>query len=149
MTPEQIAHAQAKLFQAAARGDVLEMRSALVAGAKLDATRPGIGDTALNLAAAMGQEQSVIFLLEAGADPDVPNRSGRTALHEAAFLKTPAIWNLLVDAGARTDIVSVNGQTPLTLRDTLAFGSAMVEFSQEQGQRAMGQRPDRGPAMGR
>ena len=149
MTAEQIEQAQAKLFQAAARGDVLEMRSALVAGAKLDAVRPGIGDTALNLAAAMGQEQSVIFLLDAGADPDIQNGSGRTALHEAAFLKTPAIWNRLIDAEARTDIVSVNGQTPLTLRDTLAFGPAMAQYSWEQGQQAMGQSRDRDMSRGR
>ncbi|KRE90846.1 hypothetical protein ASG87_01535 [Frateuria sp. Soil773] len=149
MTAEQIEQAQAKLFQAAARGDVLQMRSALVAGAKLDAPRAGIGDTALNLAAAMGQEQSVVFLLEAGADPDMQNSSGRTALHEAAFLKTPAIWNRLIDAGASTDIVSVNGQTPISLRDTLAFGAAMVEYSQEQGQQAMGQPRERELSRGR
>lgn len=149
MTPEQIEKAQAKLFQAAARGDVLEMKSALVAGAVLDAKRPGIGDTALNLAAAMGQENSVIFLLSAGADPDILNGSGRTALHEAAFLKTPAIWNHLIQASARTDIVSVNGQTPLTLRDALAFGPAMAQYSWEQGQQALGKNRDRDMSMGR
>jgi len=149
MTPEQQQHAQEKLFQATARGDVLEMKSALVSGAILDAQRPGIGDTALNLAAAMGQEQAVIFLLDAGADPDIQNESGRTALHEAAFLKTPTIFERLIDAGARTDIVSVNGHTPLTLCDALAFGPSMVQYSWEHGQQALGQSRDRDMSHGR
>jgi ankyrin repeat protein len=99
-----------------------------------------MGDTALLLAVAMGQESAVAFLLDGGANPDIQNATGRAALHEAAFLNTPDIWNRLVQAGARTDIVSVDRHTPLTLKDSLAFGASMLAYSQEKAQQAMGQR---------
>jgi ankyrin repeat protein len=150
MTADQIQLAQENLLQAAARGDVLRMRSALVAGAALDGQRHGMGDTALLLAVAMGQESAVVFLLDGGANPDIQNATGRTALHEATFLNSPNIWNHLVKAGARTDIVSVDRHTPLTLKDSLAFGASMVTYAQEQAQQAMGQRSgDRDNSRGR
>jgi len=141
MTADQIALAQETLLQAAARGDIQRMKSALVAGAVLDAKRHGAGDTALMLAVAMGHEKAAVFLLEAGADPDIRNAVGRTSLHEAAFLKTPAIWNELIDHGADKTIVSVDRHTPVTLRNSLHFGPEMVSHSQQQGQRALGE-PD-------
>jgi ankyrin repeat protein len=141
MTADQIQLAQENLLQAAARGDVLRMKSALVAGATLDGQRHGMGDTALLLAVAMGQESAVVFLLDGGANPDIQNATGRTALHEAAFLKTPAVWNLLIDNGASKAIVSHDRHTPVTLRDALQFGQEMVAYSQQQGKRVLG-KPD-------
>jgi hypothetical protein len=140
MTADQIALSQENLLQGSARGDVLRMKSALVAGAVLDGQRHGAGDTALLLAVSMGQEKAVAWLLEeAGANPDIQNTVGRTALHESAFLKTPAVWNLLIDNGASKAIVSNDRHTPVTLRDALHFGQEMVAHSKQQGQRALGE----------
>lgn len=53
-------------------------------------------------AAQSGDEDSVVALLEAGADPKVRSSDGKTVL---CFAKTPEILKILVDAGAPVAVV--------------------------------------------
>lgn len=121
-----------KLFAACSAGDVLAVRTALVHGASVQASYPGTQDTPLHVAAACDHPAIVAELLRADADPNRRNVQGRTPLYEAAYLKTPAVWNALVEGGALTDIPAHNGMTPQMLRDTLDQGAQMVDYSRRQ-----------------
>lgn len=132
--------ADEKLFQAAAAGDVQAMKTAMVAGANVDAQREGTLDTPLHVAAALGHEQVVALLIEAGADVDAQNLAMRTALHESSFLGTPGIWNRLIEGFARDDVPDRDGQTPSMLRDSLIWGKAMSDFSRRQVEQALDRR---------
>ena len=56
------------------------------------------GNTLLHSAAAIGDIRQVERLLPAGADPTIPNRDGRTALHAAAILGYRELHELLARA---------------------------------------------------
>ena len=120
-----------RLLVAVLAGDVNAMRSSIVAGGEVHMRRPGTNDTLLHLAAAKGHEHVCQALLEAGLNPNAPNVEGRTALHESAYLDTPAVWNRLIEAGAKDNIQDRQGQSPTTLRDSLIWGKAMVDHSHE------------------
>lgn len=50
-------------------------------------------------------------LLEAGADPDAPDRRGNTPLHLTPP-DVPELWQLLLDAGADLSRTNQDGYTP-------------------------------------
>jgi ankyrin repeat protein len=83
-----------------------------------------LGDTPLHLAAAALRPLVVAALIEAGADSNVENRRGATALHYACDARPKAgkIWNpsnqrsvieLLLDAGSDIEHTDKAGATPL------------------------------------
>lgn len=128
------------LHYATAMGNLDGMREALANGAGVNFQSLHMQDTPLHVAIMAKSVDAVHLLLDAGAELNVPNRDGRTALHEAAFTyeKQPEIWRALVERGARTDIPDNDRQTPMQLRDTLVYGPAMLALAKEQGDRAMG-----------
>ena len=67
------------LISAAALGDTNRVGLAIADGADLDARAYG-GWTALTIAAHNGQNDTVLLLLELGADPEIPDGDGRSAL---------------------------------------------------------------------
>jgi TPR repeat protein len=93
-----------QLLQAVGRGDVEEIRKALVAGATPNKIVANIGDlrevTLLHLAAAGGHADVVEVLLAAGAGKDPRDGHGMTPLHLAANVGCDEIVRLLVAAGA-------------------------------------------------
>lgn len=92
------------------------VRLLLKRSASLD-LRDRNGCTALMVATSGGCTASMKLLLEAGADPDVQDIHGRTALFRAADRKEePCFWQTLIDAGARTDICDIVCGTALTRR---------------------------------
>lgn len=131
-------HDQALHF-ASAKGDVDAMRQALSQGADVNVQSPHMWDTPLHVAVMNRSVDAIHLLLDAGAELDIPNRDGRTALHEAAFTyqKDPQVWQLLVEHGARTDIPDHTQQTPQQLLNSLVYGPALMEFSKELGDRAL------------
>lgn len=93
------------------------VRLLLERGAEVDAVARNeqIRTTALQSAAASGDNESARLLLDARADPDVAQPGGFTALHSAAMNGNTELVELLLgrgaDAGARLD----DGRTPREL----------------------------------
>lgn len=103
------------------------------AGARLDATGREAGFTALHLAAtAPGREHVVTALLQAGADPNVADANGRTALHQAAIHGAVGVARVLIQGGAAM-IPDSNGTTPLMSAILSTSRSEIVRFLVEAG----------------
>jgi ankyrin repeat protein len=81
------------------------------------------GNTLLNLAVSMRQPAAVDLLLAAGADADLPNNKGWTALHQAAYTDpagdpgaAAGMLERLIEAGASVDAEAYgDGGTPLAV----------------------------------
>ena len=113
---------------AAMDGNVAVMRRLAAAGADTRAATDE-GTTPLMVAAGLGQVPAetrvtedralaaVRFVLELGADVNDVNRSGRTALHGAAHVRSDAIVQLLVDRGALVNVGDERGVTPLMIAE--------------------------------
>jgi hypothetical protein len=68
-------------------------------------------------AVARGDAAQVAELVRSGADPDAADRSGWTALHQAAETGDLALARLLLDAGAHADLRSRARGTPLDVAE--------------------------------
>lgn len=103
------------LEQAAAKGNVSEMRKLLDGGADVNEKEPFSGYTPLHWATDNGHSDAVALLLERGASVNVQNESGDTPLHVAALFGHKSIIQILVDAGANLKVKNENNQTPKEL----------------------------------
>ena len=99
------------LVWAAVAGAEAAARRLVETGASLDA-RGYLGATAVNRAARGGHACVLKVLLDAGADPDVPNDKLQSPMHFAAFKKKPDCVELLLKAGASTYVLDRKGRTP-------------------------------------
>ena len=72
-----------------------------------------LGRTALYLATWAGHEEVVKYLLERGADPDVPNKYRATAMHCAVKRGHARIVWHLIQSGADINAIDIVGLTPL------------------------------------
>ena len=79
------------LLFAAQAGDLDSVRILLAAGARVNETAPEAGG-ALVLAAMNGHEQVSLFLLDQGADPNLADGYGITALHWAVQEGLKSMW---------------------------------------------------------
>ena len=104
-----------RLLQAARRGDMAGIKTALSAGAPIDGGDPRWGETALIRAAAFGQRESVRALLAAGANPSAESAGKRNALHAAAEGGNTDIIRDLLALGIPVDAGADRNDTPLTL----------------------------------
>ena len=118
------------LHTAALRGDAAAARELLKAAGGDADTRDGLGSTPIFFAAAAGSAEAVALLLDAGADPSLPNHLGLTPLHACCCQPGPdsveALRLLLsapgADASAPTrpdadfsELAALAGDLPLTL----------------------------------
>lgn len=119
--PEHAAAAGATCLSAAvsARRDAIVDR--LLGRAALDRRLPG-GGTSLMIAAALGFPELVEKLLAAGADPNLADDKGSTALHAAAQYafghagtRARAVLEALLRLGAAPNARNAKGQTALLL----------------------------------
>ena len=112
------------LIQASLVGDLAGVRSALRAGADVNARGPG-GDTALILAAINGRANVIPLLLKAGADVNARDKDGMTPLMSAVGVYgRAAVIPLLLKAGADVNARDKDGNTA---RD-LAAGKSKSEI---------------------
>jgi ankyrin repeat protein len=105
-----------QLLVAAAGDDVPTLKQLLDGDARplLNARGRGTGETALYRAVDFGQIDAVNFLLGRGADPNLPNSHGMTAIWAASFKGNSAMVRVLIGAGANVEIADQEyGITPL------------------------------------
>lgn len=104
------------------------------------------GYTALGIASSKSDEQIVEFLLNNGADPNLPDEKGRTPLmiatDDLTFSKT--ICKMLLNRGANTDITDQDGNTVLmnlinrqSLRIIESFPNSSINFQNKDGNTAL------------
>ncbi len=104
----------------------------LLPGNARSANRPGQGGaTPLMYAALYGDARAVQLLLDSGADPNVANMAGATALMWAVtdLGKT----QVLVDYGADVNARSDDGRTPIAIAAGLLSGGPVVNLLLEYG----------------
>ncbi len=114
------------LHQAAAAGNVSEMKKLLVAGASASEKNDD-GRTPLHLAVGLGSLEAVEMLLSQGAQGAARDKNGWTPLQIAAGANRLSMVELLVNRGADLEAKDANGRSPLNV--AVEVGSqAMVEF---------------------
>lgn len=103
------------LLDAVRRGDSGQVSRHLATGADPNSRDPGMGMTALMIAAGRGAADVVRLLLEHGADVHTTDTAaGATALHKAVQGGDLETVRLIVEAGAFIDAVTpTTGHTPL------------------------------------
>jgi ankyrin repeat protein len=103
------------IWEASATGDTERVRElARRVPALIDAVSPD-GFSPLGLAAFFGREETVDFLLQAGADVNARSRNTMSVapLHSAVAARNAGIVRALLDANADVDPVQQGGFTPL------------------------------------
>ena len=110
------------------------------AEAGADVNARSSGRVALHGASSNAGVEVAAALLDAGADLEARDESGRTALHRAVLARNDPvpIVSLLVRAGASVDVVDDDGRTPLHLaldRGTHAIVERLLEAGGESAMR--------------
>ncbi|MEI6559689.1 MAG: ankyrin repeat domain-containing protein [Rhodospirillaceae bacterium] len=101
-----------KLFDAAASGDLDEVKRLIAKGADVNAISKG-GGTLLHWAADGGHVEIAMFLIAKGADVNAGNKVSGTPLHCAAASGHITVAKFLVTNGADVNAVNHFGSTPL------------------------------------
>lgn len=118
-------------FAALRRGDRAAFLAAVLHDAKLSTLRGPGGATPLMIAALYGDAALVQTLLDAGADPNVANDTGATALHWSVTDLQKV--KLLIARGADVDARSAFGRTPLLAAASIRGNSAVVALLLDKG----------------
>jgi hypothetical protein len=101
------------LEMAAMTGNTDAVRQHIAAGTDLNIVNPMSGGTPLITATVFGKNESAILLIDGGADLEVTNNEGATALHIAAFLCREDIVKALLAKGADRTARNNEGATAL------------------------------------
>ena len=103
------------VFEAAACGNLPELRRALADDIQAALVFAGDGFTALHLASFFGHAEAVVMLLQAGASPSAQagNATLMRPLHSAATYGSPEVSRVLLQAGADPDMRQRGGYVPL------------------------------------
>ena len=125
LPPQESASVDVEMVRAARAGDALRVGDLLGRGARVNAKvllGNGLG-TAISEAAAGGFTNIVQLLLRAGAEVNLIDNNGWTALMSA---NNRDVIRVLVDAGADPDAMDVNGWTALMLLDDLDLVAVLL-----------------------
>ena len=101
-----------EVLNAVRDGEFEVMTAAIEGGLAVDAKAPN-GMTALHVAAVLGRERFVAYLLEQGADVNDPAQNGITPLNRASMGGHLGTMELLLEAGADANAAARWGATPL------------------------------------
>ncbi|KAI3837561.1 hypothetical protein MKX03_033584, partial [Papaver bracteatum] len=113
------------LLHSAAGGGSLQVCKYLIENLKLDVdTKDGEGCTPLYNASRGGHFDTVIYLLEKGANPDASTDTNLTPLHYAAKSGDTKVITVLLSKGVRLDVVNSFG-TSLQFAVTLGHRDAV------------------------
>ena len=102
----------ARIADAAQKGDAVLLRSLVAQKADVNATQPD-GSTALHWIVRDNDLETADVLIRAGASVSAANRRGVTPLDLACVNGSAAMIGKLLDAGANPDAANPGGQTPL------------------------------------
>lgn len=94
-------------------GDLDAIRQHISASSDLNEQEPSMNSTPLISAAVFGKTEVARALIEAGADVNIQNNEGSSALHSAAFLCRTEIVAMLLEMGADKDLKNIYGSTAL------------------------------------
>jgi hypothetical protein len=131
------------LVDAVVRGDVAAVKDLLARGSDVDTIDEEYDWSALSQAVSKGNREIVDILLNAGANVNLRNRRGHTALMNGSESTTQDIVWALIDAGAKIDLQDEDGKSALhymagydnpdALR-ALIEGDASIDASDNEGQ---------------
>ena len=111
-TSENQAKPEYSLHEAAAKGDIEQIKSLLSKGADVNA-KDDRGMTPLHEAAYYGQKEVAKLLIAKGANVSSKDTSGQTPLHKAVTFGSILVSELLVAGGADVNVRDDRGNTPL------------------------------------
>jgi ankyrin repeat protein len=117
------------LHEAAIGGDPELIRLLVARGLDVNAIDDHVKDTPLAFAVGHDNHDAVAALLEAGANVNHQDGSGRTHLHGAILGKRVEVVQMLLAAGADPTIADRKGETPLDL--ALARNPAMANLLEQ------------------
>jgi ankyrin repeat protein len=103
------------LLEAAAAGDVKQVRAILEASPELRDVTDAVGKTALHLAAEHDREDVARLMLELGSPIDAKTNWGATPLQWAGILGSAKVGRVLIDAGAVPSLYDAAGLGRLDL----------------------------------
>ena len=103
------------MSDAAAKGDLDEIRKLLARGSKINERKPSGGSTPLSDAALHGQTEAAKLLIRRGARINGTNSDGNTPLHIAAFMCEFEIAEILLEKGASPLTKNQRGETPIDI----------------------------------
>ncbi len=93
-------------------GNLEAVQQHIAAGSDINIKDPFGGSSPLISATVFGKEDIAKALIDAGADLNIQNNDGSTALHTAAFFCRPALVKLLLQKGADKTIKNKFNATP-------------------------------------
>jgi len=125
------------LHTAAGSGNIECVETLLHRCATIDLKESTGGCTALHIAASRGRNETVMRLLQSGADINIADNLGFTALCQSAINEYPETCKLLLQNGAEVDRGTSEGRTPLhlaavsgnlrTVRVLVEYPSALIK----------------------
>ncbi len=107
--------ASSGMQEACCNQDTQAMEQCLQNGHVIDALYGNPPKTALQHAAGSSRTESVKFLLEKGANPNVAGPDGDTSLHDASFIGDAHILGLLIAKSSDINVRNDKWQSPLLL----------------------------------
>ncbi|HWT01956.1 MAG TPA: ankyrin repeat domain-containing protein [Pyrinomonadaceae bacterium] len=113
------------LVKAVWEQDLNKVRDLLAEGVDVNAVDAGMYVTALAAAVEGGRPEFVRELVQAGADPNVRNPGGRTALMGLDADATPEVVRLLLANGAEVNLKDGEGHSALHLAAAIAKGEVL------------------------
>jgi ankyrin repeat protein len=117
------------ILQLAVRRDHPKLIPLLAAAGALPSILTGVQPmTALMIAGVHNKHESILPLLEAGADIDQKNPDGNTALHFAAKAGSFHATEKLIAAGADINVTNNKGETPAHLAATSKTGNRTLRL---------------------
>jgi ankyrin repeat protein len=110
----------ARLIEAAGKGNLANVRTALTDGAQIN-SKDTYGITALMQASQEGHTEVVRLLLDNGADVNAKDTDGTTAIHRASHAGQAEVVKLLLGKGAEVEVKDTN------------FGATALYVASQQG----------------